>query len=246
VEQKESFTFPTNIHCTKSGFVFIVERDQILILNQELKLAQQPIKGRYAGLTEEEDGSVGTIQDINGVLKLKRIEFNDSPRELELYGKAGYWFQHKDLDPTISMPKEFSRAHSASKCWFLAAAGPDLHITDYGLGKVYTVNRDGSEQTAFGYLGSNEGQILKPAGILLDDRGNVMVSDSKNCRLQVFSAAKEFVKVVASFTSKPFGLVRQDCGDRGQFVVVTCVPTKTVKKASIAKFRVLSAIQSLD
>ena len=62
VEQKESFTFPTNILCTKSGFVFIVERDQILILNQELKLAQQPIKGQYAGLAEEEDGSVGTIQ----------------------------------------------------------------------------------------------------------------------------------------------------------------------------------------
>ena len=97
MEQKESFTFPTNILCTKSGFVFIVERDQILILNQELKLAQQPIKGRYAGLAEEEDGSVGTIQvqtsaafskpsiaakDINGVLKLKRIEFNDSPREV--------------------------------------------------------------------------------------------------------------------------------------------------------------------
>ena len=97
VEQKESFTFPTNILCTKSGFVFIVERDQILILNQELKLAQQPIKGQYAGLAEEEDGSVGTIQvqtsaafskpsiaakDINGVLKLKRIEFNDSPREV--------------------------------------------------------------------------------------------------------------------------------------------------------------------
>ena len=62
VEQKESFTFPTNILCTKSGFVFIVERDQILILNEELKLAQPPIKGRYAGLAEEEDGSVGTIQ----------------------------------------------------------------------------------------------------------------------------------------------------------------------------------------
>ena len=99
MEQKESFTFPTNILCTKSGFVFIVERDQILILNQELKLAQQPIKGRYAGLAEEEDGSVGTLQvqtsadfskpsiaakDINGVLKLKRIEFNDSPREVRL------------------------------------------------------------------------------------------------------------------------------------------------------------------
>jgi len=238
---KKTFTYPTNILCTKSGFVFIVEREQILILNEELKLAQPPMKGRYAGLTEEEDGSVGTLQDVDRVLKLKRIEFIDTPKELKLFGKASYWFQDKDLDLTISMPKEFSRAHSASKCWFLAAAGPDLHITDYGLGKVYTVNRDGSAQTAFGHLGSKEGKLLNPAGILLDDRGNVMVSDSKNWRLQVFTAAGEFVKVAASFHSKPFGLVRQDCGDRGQFVVVTCVPNKNAKKASIAKFRVLTA-----
>ena len=131
---------------------------------------------------------------------------------------------------------------------YLATAGPDLLITDYGLGKVnkeflsfspefpywnvyvlqvYNVNRDGSGQTAFGYLGMKEGQLHKPAGILLDDRcligqifapvnpsrpvflrGNVMVSDSENHRLQVFSAAGNFVKVVATFPSKPFGLIR--------------------------------------
>ena len=132
--------------------------------------------------------------------------------QLRLYGKAGYWFQHKDLDPTISMPKEFSRAHSASKCWWGFQSCSEwwfiLLLLDIGSLrrlaltstsqimvwgrwirkffvhkcsqrsscwwmcplKVYTVNRDGSEQTAFGYLGSNEGQILKPAGILLDDR----------------------------------------------------------------------------
>ena len=95
----------------------------------------------------------------------------------------------------------------------------DFHV----LPKVYTVNRDDSAQRAFGYLGSNEGQLRNPAGILLDERylfwwgeklnnsfsrGNVMVSDSKNCRLQVFSADGKFVKMAASFTSKPFGLVR--------------------------------------
>ena len=71
---------------------------------------------------------------------------------------------------------------------YLTAAGPELHITDYGLGKVnssilctqflcfhidaqvYRVNRDSSAQTAFGYLGTREGQLSKPAGILLDDR----------------------------------------------------------------------------
>ena len=67
--RKKSFTYPTNILCTKSGFVFIVERDQILIFNEELKLAQPPMKGRFSGLTEEEDGSVGTIQ-VQTILSL--------------------------------------------------------------------------------------------------------------------------------------------------------------------------------
>ena len=47
----------------------------------------------------------------------------------------------------------------------------------------------------------------RPSPILLL-RGNVLVSDSKNCRLQVFSAAGDFVKVAASLPSKPFGLIR--------------------------------------
>ena len=47
---------------TKFGFVFILEKNQILIFNEDLGLVQPPLKGRYSGLTEEEDGSVGTLQ----------------------------------------------------------------------------------------------------------------------------------------------------------------------------------------
>ena len=89
------------------------------------------------------------------------IDSSSTLFQLRLYGKASYWWTHKDLDLTINLHKEFSRAHTASKCWwgfqilnlkvnylinwiflnsiyrFLAAAGPDIHITDYGLGKVW-------------------------------------------------------------------------------------------------------------
>ena len=50
---------------TKSGFVFILEKNQILIFNEDLGLVQPPLKGYYSGLTEEEDGSVGTLQVFN-------------------------------------------------------------------------------------------------------------------------------------------------------------------------------------
>jgi len=242
-ERTFSYKYPTNILCTKSGYVFILEKGRILILDEDLKVYHQPpIYGQFSGLTEEEDGSVSTLQVVNGVLLLHRIEWLDSPEQLRLYGKAQYWWDKKHPYLTIKMPKEFSRAHTVSKCWYLTAAGSELHITDFGLGKVYRVNRDGNAQTAFGYLGTREGQLSRPAGILLDDRGNVLVSDSKNQRLQVFSAAGDFVKVVASLPSKPFGLVRQDCGDAGQYVVVACVPCRNTKqRPALVKYRVMPA-----
>ena len=39
-----------------------MEKDRILVFNEDLKLVQPPLKGHYSGLTEEEDGSVGTLQ----------------------------------------------------------------------------------------------------------------------------------------------------------------------------------------
>ena len=63
--KKTTFFYPTNVLRTKFGFVFILERNQILIFNEDLALVQPPLKGRYSGLTEEEDGSVGTLQVFN-------------------------------------------------------------------------------------------------------------------------------------------------------------------------------------
>ena len=39
-----------------------MEKDRILIFNEDMKLVQPPMRGLYCGLTEEEDGSVGTLQ----------------------------------------------------------------------------------------------------------------------------------------------------------------------------------------
>ena len=95
--KKKTFFYPTNVLCTKSGFVFILEKNQILVLDSDLALVQPPLKGHYSGLAEEEDGSVGTLQVQNietfakpnfcckvkdGELKLKRIEFLDNPKEV--------------------------------------------------------------------------------------------------------------------------------------------------------------------
>ena len=97
--KKKTFFYPTNVLCTKSSFVFILEKNQILILDQDLALVQPPLRGHYSGLTEEEDGSVGTLQVWaneafrqtlccckvkDGELKLKRIEFLDNPKEVRL------------------------------------------------------------------------------------------------------------------------------------------------------------------
>ena len=93
--------------------------------------------------------------------------------------------------------------------------------------QVYTIDLETGQQTAFGYLGTKEGQLQCPASLLADDRsglstllswcvqlvilsGHLVVCDSTNHRLSVYSGDGTFLQVVdlPPVTSTPFGLAR--------------------------------------
>ena len=72
-DERDSFNYPTSILCTKRGFVFVLEKWQILILNEDLECYQPPMKGQYSGLVEESDGSVSTLRVRSNIFLLTTI-----------------------------------------------------------------------------------------------------------------------------------------------------------------------------
>ena len=63
-----------------------------------------------------------------------------------------------------------------------------------------------------GYLGSKLGQFKHPTGMLADDVGNVLVADSGNNRLLVYTEEGKFLRVMQQLDvvrlSSPQGLAR--------------------------------------
>ena len=74
------FFYPTNILATSQDFVFILVKEGILVLNSGLLLHQPLIRGRFAGLAEDKDGDVFTLQ-VGPVHK----EMKEKWRILSLY-----------------------------------------------------------------------------------------------------------------------------------------------------------------
>ena len=76
------------------------------------------------------------------------------------------------------------------------ALAPDgsLYVSDgYGNARVHKFAADGTLQFSWGEPGSGPGQFRLPHAIAVDRRGTVYVADRENSRIQVFTAAGEYV-----------------------------------------------------
>ena len=75
-----------------------------------------------------------------------------------------------------------------SKCRFLSHAKGKLYVTDLGLNKIYVVDvKSGVSGRTIGGT-ANDG-LNDPAGVGVDEEGGLMVADSRNHRICLFSAA---------------------------------------------------------
>jgi len=107
------------------------------------------------------------------------IDVNDRNREAHL----------KRLDRTgklrsaVSLTEVIGKS-PLSKCRFLTFAGSKLYITDLGLDHVYVLDPQKVEEVErFGGPGTGEGQFSDPAGVGVDQAGNILVADSRNHRI---------------------------------------------------------------
>ena len=207
-QKRSKFVHPTNILCSKEDFVFIIEKEQILILDTNLRPHQPPIKGEFTGLVQDNQGDVYTLyQDLKGRTYVKSLRLDTDPRKREIYGKQMFWWAEEFQ---LSVVETFSEWNSHSKCRFLTSRGTKLYITDVGLSKVYILDIKTNTQSAFGYMGDKECQLKGPTGILPDERGNLLICDSENDWLVVYNQTGKFIKVVESQPKycNPYGLLR--------------------------------------
>ena len=84
------------------------------------------------------------------------------------------------------------------------------YVSDELLHQVIVFNSQGHVIGRLGQKGSGPGELLKPQGVAIDDWGNVIVADSLNDRLSVFSNDGRFLRHVQCNPSpllRPVGLV---------------------------------------
>ena len=81
---------------------------------------------------------------------------------------------------------------AGSKCRFLSHAMGYLYVTDLGLNKIYKVDSKSGE-TRMTIGGTSEASLNDPAGVGVDENGGLLVADSRNHKIRIFSADGRFL-----------------------------------------------------
>ena len=84
----------------------------------------------------------------------------------------------------ISLKQLVGDRHEESKCKFLTFCKGNLYLTDLGLNQGFIVDPDNFESVE--RFGRGAGELNYPAGIAVDDVGNILVADCRNNRLGLF------------------------------------------------------------
>lgn len=74
--------------------------------------------------------------------------------------------------------------------------------------QVVVINRRGREVAQFGGQGRSNGFIYYPNGVAFTDSGDIIISDTENFRLQIFSKGEGFNYEVKSISPRMFGLCK--------------------------------------
>ncbi len=130
------------------------------------------------------------------------------------YRKAGI---HHDLwielltDSIVRPAGPFNRPTQVAE-----AADGSLFVADgYGNCCVHHFSKEGDYLSSFGAPGREPGQFRLVHGISIDSRGNLLVSDRQNSRVQIFRQDGELVKVLDSLPNRPAEIF---CGKEKTFV----------------------------
>jgi len=197
---RQYFTFPTSIISLSNGCIALMERNKFHVFDQHVRPIHA-VSGTFHGLTEGPNLQILTLsKNKEGQNVIKR------------FAKTKYRYKYAGMI-LIRAVKDFDNWQKLSSLSYLCYNQGKVFMTDKGLHKIFIVDLTTGKQTVKGYLGDEPGQFKKPTGIVVDDVGNLLVGDSGNNRLGVYTDEGKFVKVVESeawHSLSPRGLVRVD------------------------------------
>jgi len=178
---KAPFTRPTDMVTLHSGQFVVRDDNKVIIFNPEGKflrtLWQDKGQVKCYGLAQDKEGRVITIMETRNPKKTDLLFFDLGSGEL---------VRKIEMEDIIS-------DKARSKCRFLTYQLDKLYITDLGLDCVYILDPATISVKVFGVSGSGDGQFSDPAGLVVDRVGNIVVADSRNHRLCVYSQEGKFL-----------------------------------------------------
>ena len=221
---RHHYEYPSSILSLSNEFLALIECDRLHIFDSH-GVSVQSFGGEYHGLSEGQNGEIFTLsKNIAGQPCVKKLVKTSSN-----YTYGGHI--------PLSAIQEFDNWEILSQVRFLMYSNKKIYITDEGLHKMYIVDLIVGKQMVIGYLGSKSGQFKKPTGLMVDDLGNVLVGDSDNNRLLVYTMEGKFLKIVTQQEdwrySSPHALVR-----KGNSVLAVFRGEGMGDKGAIVKYKV--------
>ena len=183
--RKESFKRPSDMVTLRSGDFVVRDNNGIRFFNNMgdfiMTLNCDQVNRSY-GLAEDGNGHLVIINERKG----SRVGPGVETDLLFFEVKTGELVKRIELSDVI-------RDKKGSKCRFLTSALGKLYITDLGQDCVYTLDPETRDTTVFGQSGSGMGCFSDPAGLVVDSLGNMLVADSKNHRVCLYSRTNKFL-----------------------------------------------------
>jgi len=181
ISPEPQFDRPSDMVALQSGQFVVRDNTRVQVFsargNFMKNMWQDRGQDKCYGLAQDKEGRLITIMESRKPRKTDLLFFDLSTGEL---------VKKIEMEDIIANK-------GVSKCRFLTYELGKLYITDLGLDCVYILDPVTINAKVFGSSGSDPGQFCDPAGLVVDTAGNMIVADSKNHRLCVFSAEGKFV-----------------------------------------------------
>jgi hypothetical protein len=175
------FCRPSDMVCLRNGDFVVRDDNRLRLFSSQGSFISSIWEDRSAtkcfGLAEDDEGRLVSIKKSG--LETDLLFFDMEAEKI---------VKRMSLEDIISDKMK-------SKCRFLAFHGGNLYITDLGMDQVYVIDSKSHDVILkFGETGSGPGCLDDPAGLGIDSVGNMVVADSKNHRLCVYSAQGSFLR----------------------------------------------------